>query len=230
MPNPGTGRQPGATYKTNTPTKMTATNTSLRKTITALRILDPYSRHSRVLEYIRDGKSIGEAAWDDSSRDSDREKLAELDLDGWPECSCSCCDCTQPATCTDDGGNACCEACADYTIDDDGNVICSRDDRTETVTESCGGGNQTRSYVRIKPPEAPETDEEGEYALYWETSGNEAGVVSRHSTYEEAKQALDSKDWPRPGDNTHYLCGHSVRMLVSGDWVGVYENGEAHQD
>jgi hypothetical protein len=87
-----------------------------------------------------------------------------------------------------------------------------------------------RSYVRLKPPEAPETDEEGEYALYWETSGDDAGVVSRHSTYEDAKQALDAKDWPRPGDNTHYLCGYSVRMLVSGDWVAVDENGEAHQD
>jgi hypothetical protein len=122
-------------------------------------------RHLTMLDLIdqwqRDPDEIGKLVWDECH---DRRKMAEMcgDWPGWPECQCTCCGCDEPATCTDDGGIEVCDACQDYTTDDEGTVICSRDERTEVVCESCGAGNQTRSYVRLKPPEMPETDDAGE--------------------------------------------------------------------
>jgi hypothetical protein len=165
----------------------------------------------------RDG-DIGKLVWDKCHQ---RDKMVELcaSWPGWPQCQCTGCGCDEPATTTDDGGNAVCEPCANYTCDDDGCVVCSRDPRTETVVESCGAGNQQRSYVRLKPPQMPEIDIAGEYCMYWETVGDDAHVVSRFATREQAEQAVSAKDWPRPGDNTNYLCGYSVRRLVDGDWT-----------
>lgn len=156
------------------------------------------------------------AAWDEGGS-SDREALAEAGLA--PNCECSACSCTDPATCTDDGGNRVCTTCEEYTTDADGNVLCGNCEGVETVVESCGAGNQTRSYLRQSPPEMPDEDEDGEYALYWVTVGDDAHVVSRHTTREYAEQAVAAKDWPRPGDNTHYLCGYEVRQLVDGSWI-----------
>lgn len=140
-------------------------------------------------------------------------------LDGWPECECVGCCCSDPATTTDDSSIPVCDACSEYTVDADGDVHCSNMDDVEVVTESCGAGNQTRSYVRLKPPEMPEEDPEGEWACYWETAGNDSHVASRHSTREEAEQAVASHDFPRPGDHTQYLCGYVVRELVDGRWI-----------
>lgn len=150
---------------------------------------------------------------------SDREALAAETIDGWPECECTGCGCSEPATCTDDQGVPTCEACRDYTTDDDGNVLCSQCDGVETVVESCGAGNQTRTYLRQTPPPAPESDPAGEWACYWWTVGSDAHVVSRHTSAELAAQAVAAKDWPRPGDRTDYLCGYEVRQLVDGEWT-----------
>jgi hypothetical protein len=163
---------------------------------------------------------IGEMVWD---KCHSRHEMVAIcgDWPGWPKCQCGCCGCEEPATCTDDSGTEVCDDCQEYTTDDEGNVICSRDERVEIVTEPCGAGNQTRSYVRIKPPEMPETDADGQYALYWETVGSDAHVVERFSTIADAVQAVAAKDWPRPGDNTNYLCRYGVRQLIDGEWVGV---------
>ena len=95
----------------------------------------------------------------------------------------------------------------------------SRCGDVEIVTEGCGAGNQTRSYARIRPPEMPDEDADGEWACYWDTVGEGARVVSRHATREDAEQAVAAHDWPRPGDHTQYLCGYEVRTLVDGRWV-----------
>lgn len=142
---------------------------------------------------------------------------------GWPQCECTGCDCDEPATCTDDQGIPTCTGCQDYTTDDDGNVLCAKCDGVETVVESCGAGNQTRTYLRQSPPEMPEEDETGEWALYWETVGDDAGVVARFSSRDIAEQAVRAKDWPRPGDRTHYLCGYEVRQFVDGEWIAAAE-------
>ena len=172
-----------------------------------------------LVEAARDGE-IGKLVWD---KCHDRRKMVEMcaSWPGWPTCQCTCCGCDEPAVTTDAGGIEVCDECADYTTDDDGGVVCSKDDRTETVTESCGAGNQQRSYVRLKPPEMPESDATGEYCLYWATCGDDNHVVSRYTTRDEAEQAVAAKDWPRPGDNTHYLCGYEARQLVDGQWLGL---------
>lgn len=150
-----------------------------------------------------------------SLRDDDRWH----GLNGWPECECGGCGCDEPATTTDDSSIPVCGACSEYTCDDDGDVRCSNMDDVEIVTESCGAGNQTRSYARLKPPAMPGEDPDGEWACYWETVGDDSHVVSRHGTREDAEQAVASHDFPRPGDHTQYLCGYVTRELVADRWV-----------
>lgn len=163
---------------------------------------------------------------------SDRDQLAaeltgESDeiVRGWPECVCTGCGCTNLATTTDDGGVPVCSECVDYAVDDNGDVVCARtdSDKLETVTECCGAGGQTRSYVRLLPPDEPETDDDGQYALWWETVGDDTHLVARYATLDAAQQALAAKDWPAPGDHTNYLCGYGVREMVNDEWEQIAE-------
>lgn len=145
-------------------------------------------------------------------------------LPGWPDCECSGCGCGDPATTTDVSSIPVCAACSEYTVDSDGDVHCRNMDDVEVVVESCGAGHQTRSYVRLRPPEMPEPDPDGEWACYWDTCGDGSHVVSRHGTREEAEQAVAAHDFPRPGDHTQYLCGYVVRELVDGRWARPEED------
>ena len=190
------------------------TNTEIRDVVLELDAagLDVRQRRLVIEQMGGSYKSLGEAAFWTLKNDRDNESLH--DLPGWPECACTACGCSEPATCTDDGGVEVCAACSDYTVDGDGEVHCSQCDDTEVVSDSWG-----RSITRIKPPEEPETDPEGEYACYWDTCGDDAHVVARYSTRETAEQAVAAKDWPGPGDSTNYLCGYVVRELVDGNWV-----------
>ena len=177
-------------------------------------------RHLTVQDLVEAGRAgdAGKLVWDECHN---RHKMVEMcaSWPGWPTCQCTCCGCDEPATTTDDGSVEVCDACADYTCDDDGCVVCSRDERTEVVTESCGAGNQRRSYVRLKPPEMPVSDAAGDYCMYWATVGDGSHVVARYTTQAEAEQAVAAKDWRWRGDSTNYLCGYEVRQLVDGEWM-----------
>ena len=133
------------------------------------------------------------------------------------QCECGC-GCGEAAT-TSDEGVALCEACAEYVVTESGEVICSRDPRVEDVTESCGAGGQTRSYWRLTPPAAPATTPDGEWACFWTTIGPGSRVISRHETEADAAQAVAARDWPAPGDPTHYLCRYEVRQWDGEWWV-----------
>lgn len=172
-----------------------------------------------LVKYLRHGRSIGEIAWDKA----DRDEAAELELDGWPECECTACGCSNPATTTDDGGIPVCWECANYTVDTDGDVHCMRCGDVEMVSESCGAGNQMRSYARLIPPAMPDADPDGTYSVWWETVGDDAHLVARYTTGDLAKQAVEAHDFPAPGDHTNYLCGYGVRELISGRWASVEE-------
>ena len=131
-------------------------------------------------------------------------------------CTCSSYKCDELATHYDsDAGDRVCAECRDYTCDENGEVYCSRCPETEYVLD---GG---RTYLRLSPPEMPKEDPDGAWACYWETSCDDAHVVSRHSSIEEAEQAVEAHDWPPPGDHTVYLCGYGIRELVDGEWVRV---------
>ena len=134
-------------------------------------------------------------------------------------CTCNC-GCGEPATCRDDDGNATCDDCQEYVVDDDGGCHCGKSAAVEEVTEGCGAGGQTRTYLRLRPPEAPEEDPEGRWACYWD-GYDDGWPVSRHATYAEAVQAVSARDWPPPGDHTRYLCGYEVRRLKDGHWQCV---------
>lgn len=131
-------------------------------------------------------------------------------------CGCDACGCDELATTTDEGIPVCAE-CAVTASSDTGEVVCLRCPDTEIVHD---GGH---SYLRISPPPMPEEDPEGEFALYWDTVGDDSGVVARFATREEAEQAAAAKDWPGPTDHTRYLCGYTVRVLVDGEWANPSE-------
>lgn len=197
-----------------------AGQSTYRQARAILRICPDIDLHHADQARRRAAEDLYTAAWD-AAASGDRETLAEAGLA--PRCECSACGCVELATTIDDGRNRVCAACEEYTCDDDGEVLCSRCEGVETVTESCGAGNQTRSYLRKSPPEMPTEDADGKYALYWDTVGRESGAVARFATLAEAEQAVGAKDWPRPGDNTQYLCGWTVRQLLDGEWVSVTE-------
>ena len=164
----------------------------------------------------------GRVAWEAGRGGRRPDELIELasSWPGWPRCECVGCGCDQPATTTDDASVPVCDDCAYYTVTDDGDVLCSRCEGTEYVTETCGAGGQTRTYLRQSPPEEPPSDPDGEWACYWETVDG-GRLVSRHATREQAEQAVRAKDWPPPWDHTQYLCGYGVRRLVDDEWVPV---------
>lgn len=71
-----------------------------------------------------------------------------------------------------------------------------------------------------------EEDPNGEFALYWETVGDDGGPRRRYSTLEAAtavcsqrQREFDASN-PRSGGTT-YLCGFGVRHLVDGKWVQI---------
>jgi len=61
-----------------------------------------------LVEQIRAGQTVGDVMWRRLDRD-DRRAAADLGLNGWPECVCAGCGCSEPATTTDDGGYPVCE-------------------------------------------------------------------------------------------------------------------------
>jgi hypothetical protein len=135
------------------------------------------------------------------------EALAPHDLD--IRCDCDACSCAEPATerCE---GTVVCGACAIYVVDDDGEVLCSNCEGTEIVYDGPRGDH---IYLRAAPPQMPEEDPSGEYALYWDTADTtESRVVARFTSREDAEQAVLAQDWPGPTDHTQYLCGYQVRQ------------------
>ena len=95
---------------------------------------------------IRDGWLQVIRALDDPAA---AQTLADRYPEDWPLCACAIC--TDPATTIEpEVGELSCVGCTDYAVDDDGDVHCAHcDDDVEVVTESCGAGQQTRTYCRV---------------------------------------------------------------------------------
>lgn len=83
-----------------------------------------------------------------------------------------------------------------------------------------------------EPPAADEQyteDPDGEYAVYWETVGDDAHVVARYASLEAAEAVCDQRNREfreaNPSSGTSgYLCGYSVRGLADGQWVAIDED------
>lgn len=72
--------------------------------------------------------------------------------------------------------------------------------------------------------ETHETAEDGEYAVYWETVGDDDHVVARYETLEAATAVCEQKNREfsarnPSGGGTTYLCGFGVRTLDGDKWV-----------
>ena len=95
-----------------------------------------------------DAAGLGAVAWEHLGP---RAGAGWHDADGWPTCECTACGCCGEPAEAQDEGVAVCAVCADYTVDADGEVVCAGcTDRVERVTESCGAGGQTRTYLRLR--------------------------------------------------------------------------------
>jgi hypothetical protein len=168
-------------------------------------------RVERITEFLE--KNVPKSGSNPAGAVGDENMEKEIKEIDEQKCQCEC-GCDNPATTVDDGGFPVCEECSLYVVDEYGDVHCSKSDDVEVIQDSWG-----RSITRFKPPKYPEEDPEGEYALWWESTGDESHLEGRFSTLEEAKQALTSMDWPKPGDNTKYLCGYGIRKLVDDEWI-----------
>lgn len=77
-----------------------------------------------------------------------------------------------------------------------------------------------------KADEIHTPDPAGEYAVYWETVGDDAHVVSRYESLDaaEAVCAQRNREFAArnpSGGGTTYLCGFGVRTLIDGKWVAT---------
>jgi len=81
--------------------------------------------------------TIGQWVFDESGYEG-RANPACHKLDGWPDCQCNSCGCTEPATTTDDSSVPVCEACAEYTVDANGDTVCSRQTADFRTCHVCG--------------------------------------------------------------------------------------------
>lgn len=196
-------------------------------TIHDLRLLLAYMSADDIRRASARYRTAGEIAWHEMSGPCEPDD-PRVSLDGWPECECSSGACREPATRIDEGGTPVCDACADYVIDVQGDIHCAScdSDDVEQVVESCGAGDQTRSYYRMRPPAMPESDPDGEWCVWWETAGSDSHVVERYATRAAAEQAVAAHDWPRPGDHTQYLCGYTVRRLAADGETWTYAEEE----
>ena len=82
---------------------------------------------------------VADALGNDAHLDPE-DMLRELEalLERYPvTCECSCCDCDEPATDTDEGGNPSCAACLTYLSLDDGTLVCSRQTEDFTRCHEC---------------------------------------------------------------------------------------------
>jgi len=102
-------------------------------------------RRAGVKAYEIRGGDVADLAW----RHLDREDSALHSIEGWPACECCSDWCDDPATTTDDGGNAVCAACVDYACDEDGQPHCAaHDPHVRDEGEWTGGGDGTPTGYR----------------------------------------------------------------------------------
>lgn len=121
---------------------------------------------------------------------------------------------------------------------------CSEDEWC--VSEDTNGGDRLPAMVEValdafgledsypgvpeptKADEEYETDDAGEYAVYWETVGDDAHPVARYATLKAAQAVCDQRNREfaarnPSGGGTTYLCGYGVRELVAGKWSRTEE-------
>lgn len=87
-------------------------------------------------------------------------------------------------------------------------------------------GEDAQDYLarQLQKP-AGEPSEDGEWCVYWSTTGDDDHVVDMYATQDQAEAAAEIANTKlrvrHPGA---LLCGYEVRRLVDGDWVSVEED------
>ncbi len=102
---------------------------------------------------------------------------------------------------------------------DDVEIVDSDTDLSDWLADACPG---TIVDLDENPEDIYDTDEDGDYAVYWETSLDDAGVIARYAEQDEAAAVaayLNAKlTESHPGN---LLCCYAVRELVDGEWIHI---------
>ncbi len=75
--------------------------------------------------------------------------------------------------------------------------------------------------------EEPETDDDGEYCLWWSTVGDDDGPLTRtrYPTLRDARIACDAADLDlRLRHRGTLLCGYGIAQLVDGEWEQITDD------
>jgi len=99
------------------------------------------------------------------------------------------------------------------------------DELPEIVASLLGAIGMDDAIPDVPEPAEPNhpVDPDGEYCVYWETVGDDAGPLHRYATQEEAEEMCEvySRHFRAAnpsGGGVTMLCGHSVRQLIDGRW------------
>jgi hypothetical protein len=93
--------------------------------------------------------------------------------------------------------------------------------RIEEILASLGIDDECPDVPEPADPEDEiDPDAAGDWCVYWETVGDDAHVVARYATEDDASAVCDAKNRALKGANPgHLLCGYDVRHLVDGEWI-----------
>jgi hypothetical protein len=119
----------------------------------------------------------------------------------------------------DAGGN---DDCTDTAYDTEDEAREAAEEFAASNNESNDGEDAKDYLARMLEESVGESDDDGEYCVYWATAGDDSGPGERYATREQAearcKIANKHLHERNPGD---LLCGYSVRHIVDDEWVPV---------
>jgi len=126
----------------------------------------------------------------------------------------------------DDAGGS--DECDDKSYWSRKDAESAAEDFAEEHDESNAGENAAAYLERRLEEIAGEPDPDGEYCVYWDTTGDDEGPGKRYASPEAATAAAELANQGlhkhNPGGNL--LCGYEPRRLVNGKWIGLDEEPE----
>jgi hypothetical protein len=127
----------------------------------------------------------------------------------------------------DDAGGS--DECDDTSYSSKSEAEAAAEDFADEHHEADDEDENAAEYLKRQLEEtAGEPDPEGEYCVYWDTSGDDEGPGKRYASPEAATAAAELANQGlhkhNPGGNL--LCGYEPRRLVNGKWIGLDEEPE----
>lgn len=120
----------------------------------------------------------------------------------------------------DDGDDSCrCDIFGPYTSEQKASEAAEQ--HACEADEGNGNEDADAMYTRMLDERIGESDSNGAWAVYWETVGDDAHVVERYATLDQAEAHVERAEISLkdnyPGGNL--LCGYGVRQFINNTWV-----------